>query len=112
MSSIRHPLCPPREPIVLVTNRDGSSYLNLLLTPVEGHRGTPEVNGDHPARIVAYDGENVITIHTSSMQSGITDVVMVHSSCDNYLDVYHKSFEKGDDQAYIDIQNKITEWIG
>lgn len=112
MSTLRHPLAPPREPIVLVTNGNGGSYLNLKLTPVEGHRGTPAVGGDNPLRIVAYDGENIITIHTSLMQSGITDVVMVHSSCDSYLDVYHMSFKKDDELAYRDIQNKITEWIG
>lgn len=46
---------------------------------------------------VGFGGENVVTVHLMTMQSGRSDVVVVHSPVDGYHQVVHESALTGFD---------------
>lgn len=62
--------------------------LNIL----ENDRGEWEyVHSDTAFTLIGFGGENIITIIVSPMQSGKTDVVVVHNAIDSYIRVAHKT---------------------
>lgn len=110
------PVITRTKPIEVFHADPHNEWFCLGMRPVEGHRSEATIiaGAEFQARwlISAFDGETIVHIHTSAMQSGITDVLMVLQSCDNYIKTFHRSYSKGDKSAYYDIETQLTQWIG
>lgn len=97
-------------------------------TVVPGHRAEAEIvdvayagqNAYRDFSILAFGGENEVSLYSTSMQDGSTDIVMLHAQCDNPLRVFHTRFYRADraqcgaavvGDMLAQINQQIADWL-